>query len=382
MYQALARSPILSVIAVTNPIITLSTNRIIVRTTATIRWIMGTNVVGPNDWISLYRTDVPDPAPLGTATAGVLASTSGHEWTYLFTVPGTYEARYVRANATNTVVPSIARSPILTVQEPVVDATLIRNYPSAGGNIIAVGDNLVRGTNATPDEDFVSELIRRLCCRAVLNKGVAGDTTSNVLARLQTDVLSQNPKIVIIMLGGDFLHGIPTSTTLGNLRNIIAQVHAAGAIVVLVGVQGGSFGTSFASSYQQLADESGCAYIPDVLRGIVGNSALMSTDVMPNNEGYEAIAKRVAPTVAVLDAAPAQPLAAAALPQQRMVELTWGQIIGTEYVLSAGTTATFADGAPILSIKRVGDTLVIGVRPSGQQGFFRLEPVLPPAESP
>jgi len=378
LIPSIYRSQVITVTGATSPVMTVSTNRIRVREAVTVRWTPGTNVIGPNDWVSFYRTDVPDPAPPKTASGGVRASTSGREVTVLFTVSGTYEVRYVRTSSTNTLIPSLARGPIITVVDPVENPSAIHNYPSSGQNIIAFGDSLVQGVGSTPDEDMVSEMVRRLCCRPILNKGVIGNTTAQALARLQSDVLSQNPKIVIIVLGGnDFIQGIPPETTYNNLKEIITRIHSAGAIVVLVGIEAGRFTASFAPNYRRLADETGCAYIPNVLQNVWGNSRLMASifDVHPNSEGYEIMAKRIAPSVGLLDAGVAPAPFAAAQAAARTIELSWSLSSGTECILESGMTATFTDASPILSVKRVGDNLVIGINPTANQAFFKLDRV-------
>lgn len=376
MYRALARGPTVNVVAPTNAVITVSTNRLAVRESVAIRWSFP-NEIGSSDWVSLYRPDAPDPAPTGTALAGVRASTFGHQWTPTFLVAGTYELRYVRPTSTNSALyRALSRGPIITVTEPVADASAIRNFPSAGQNIIAFGDSLVQGVGSTPEEDMVSEMVRRLCCRPILNKGVIGNTTAQALARLQSDVLSQNPKIVIVVLGGnDFIQGIPPETTYDNLKEIITRIHSAGAIVVLVGIEAGRFNISFAPNYRRLADETGCAYVPNVLLNVWGSTRLMASifDVHPNSEGYEIMAKRIAPTVGLLDAGVAPAPFAAAQAVAKTIELSWGLSSGTECILESGMTATFTDASPILSIKRVGDNLVIGINPTANQAFFRLD---------
>jgi acyl-CoA thioesterase-1 len=57
----------------------------------------------------------------------------------------------------------------------------------------------------------------------VINAGVSGDTTAQGLARVDRDVLSKNPKIVIIVLGGnDNGQRIPVDITNGSWAAINA----------------------------------------------------------------------------------------------------------------------------------------------------------------
>ena len=106
--------------------------------------------------------------------------------------------------------------------------------PTTGESIVAFGDSLVAGQGAGPGQDFVSVLSTRLGI-PVINAGRNGDTTSAALARLDRDVLAWNPRIVIVLLGGnDFLRRVPGEETFGNLGTIVADIRRHGSAVVLV----------------------------------------------------------------------------------------------------------------------------------------------------
>jgi lysophospholipase L1-like esterase len=80
---------------------------------------------------------------------------------------------------------------------------------------------------------------RQVCKNAVvlqncLNKGINGNTTNQMLARLDTDVLRYDPSVVIVMGGtNDLKHRSETQAVLGRLKVIIARIRASGAIAVL-----------------------------------------------------------------------------------------------------------------------------------------------------
>ena len=89
--------------------------------------------------------------------------------------------------------------------------------PTSGERIIAFGDSLVQGVGASPGHDIVSVLSRRLGV-PIVNAGRSGDTTGAALTRLDSAVLSRNPRIVIVLLGGnDMLRRVPRATTFDNL---------------------------------------------------------------------------------------------------------------------------------------------------------------------
>ena len=123
------------------------------------------------------------------------------------------------------------------------------DLPRGGKTIIALGDSLVEGVGASYDKDFVALLSVRLGV-PIVNVGVGGDTAGTALDRLERDVLSRDPRIVIVLLGGnDALRRLPVATTFSNLGLLIDRVHEAGAGVLLLGVRGGISGMFTRSSF-------------------------------------------------------------------------------------------------------------------------------------
>ncbi len=170
----------------------------------------------------------------------------------------------------------------------------VTNLGSRGSGIIAFGDSLTAGYGASAGEDYPSRL-SGLLGKEIVNAGVSGDTTEAALARLDGDVLARDPRIVIIGLGGnDFLRGAPISSTEVNLREIVRKIHAAGAMVVILGYRFPSLSVSYEKMYDRVAEDEKCLLIPDLLDGILSNPALKSDEIHPNARGYALIAERVA----------------------------------------------------------------------------------------
>lgn len=166
--------------------------------------------------------------------------------------------------------------------------------------MIAFGDSLTSGYGAGAGEDYPSRL-SELIDVPVINAGVSGDTTEGALARVEKDVLSRDPRVVIIGLGGnDFLRGVPLSATETNLRAIIRQVHGAGAMVVLLGFRFPSVGGNYETMYQRVAEEENCLLIGGALSGILTDPSLKSDEIHPNARGYAKMAERIAPPAAKL----------------------------------------------------------------------------------
>ncbi len=168
----------------------------------------------------------------------------------------------------------------------------IRNTNPSGENIISFGDSLTYGTGATEGMDYPSQL-SRMMSRPIINAGVPGDTTDSALARLEKDVSSRSPRIVLITLGGnDLKNGVAKEEVRHNLKIIIKSIQDLGALVVIGGIEVPFWGKGFGEVYKQLSDELGAVLIPNIFEGIMGNRELMSDRIHPNDAGYTIMAKK------------------------------------------------------------------------------------------
>ncbi len=169
----------------------------------------------------------------------------------------------------------------------------IKNTNPIGKNIICFGDSLTSGTGAMKKGmDYPSQL-SRMIHRPVINAGIPGDTTASALERLEEDVLSRSPRIVLITLGGnDLKNRVPRETTFHNMRIIIASIQDAGALVIVAGIDIPLLGRGFGKYYKELCDELGAVLIPDIFEGIMGKRHLMSDPIHPNDAGYTIFAEK------------------------------------------------------------------------------------------
>jgi len=169
----------------------------------------------------------------------------------------------------------------------------ITNRRPASDLVLCFGDSLTFGTGAAEDQSYPAHLAR-LLGRRVINAGVPGDTTASALARLERDVLAHSPGNVCITLGGhDLKNGVSRAEAFANLETIVRRVQAAGALVVLVGIDPPLLGRGWADGYRDLARRTGAVLIPNVYKGIMGRAELMSDPIHPNGRGYEVLARRV-----------------------------------------------------------------------------------------
>lgn len=181
--------------------------------------------------------------------------------------------------------PSVAKGP------PVADAPVI----------VALGDSLTAGLGLAQSQAWPTLLQARLDAEGyryrVVNAGVSGDTSAGGLSRLDWQ-LAQKPAIVVLELGAnDGLRGLPVAHTRENLAKIIARCQAAGARVVLAGMQvppnmGPDYATAFRDMFPDLAKEYGVPLIPFLLEGVAGDAALNQADgIHPTAAGQAILAE-------------------------------------------------------------------------------------------
>ena len=173
---------------------------------------------------------------------------------------------------------------------------------------VAFGDSLVVGFGTTSGNNFVSVLSSRLGI-SIANAGRNGDTTGSALNRLQTEVIARQPRVVIVLLGGnDLLQNVPLQQRVANITSIAQQIRATGATLILVGL-GNDPLDAYGGALPGIASQSGSVHVPGILEGIFGVPSLMFDSVHPNDAGHRIMADRLEPA---LRATLTQPAAVAA----------------------------------------------------------------------
>ena len=159
--------------------------------------------------------------------------------------------------------------------------------PAEGERILVVGDSLSAEYGLTRGSGWVSLLEQRLAREglraSVVNASISGDTTAGGRARFRPLLQQRKPTLVIIELGGnDALRGLPLEETRLNLASMAQDAKAAGARVLLVGMQvppnyGRKYSDDFAAIYANVARAERTALVPFMLKGVadIANSASM-----------------------------------------------------------------------------------------------------------
>jgi acyl-CoA thioesterase-1 len=154
--------------------------------------------------------------------------------------------------------------------------------PAAEANpvpkILVVGDSLSAEYGIARDSGWVALLTRQLekekIAAQVVNASISGDTTSGGRSRLPALLALHKPTHVILELGAnDALRGLPLTMTQKNLAEMARASKAAGAQVLVVGMQmppnyGRRYAADFAALFGSVARNEGAALVPFLLAGV------------------------------------------------------------------------------------------------------------------
>jgi acyl-CoA thioesterase I len=155
----------------------------------------------------------------------------------------------------------------------------------AVSTVLVVGDSLSAEYGLPRGSGWVALLQERLHQSArkppvqVLNASISGDTTSGGRSRLPALLALHKPQLVVIELGGnDALRGLPLAMTEANLVAMTRAAKAAGARVLLLGMQvppnyGRRYGEDFQALFARAAQAEKAALVPFLLKGVADDPA-------------------------------------------------------------------------------------------------------------
>ena len=166
-----------------------------------------------------------------------------------------------------------------------------------GATVLILGDSLSYGTGANAGEDYPS-LLAKTTAWKIINEGVPGDTTAGGLERLPALIQQHQPKLLIVELGGnDFLHKVPQTKIIANLKAILANAKAAGVPTALVAIPEVSALRAAIGNlqdhplYEKLAQETATPLITEVFSAVLSDNVLKADQIHPNAKGYVEVGK-------------------------------------------------------------------------------------------
>lgn len=144
--------------------------------------------------------------------------------------------------------------------------------------ILVLGDSLSAEYGLTRGSGWVALLGKRLTEHGVksgvVNASISGETTSGGRSRLAALLRQHRPSVVILELGGnDALRGLPLAMTRDNLAQMARDARAAGAKVLVVGMQvppnyGRKYSDDFAALFADVANSEDARLVPFLLSGV------------------------------------------------------------------------------------------------------------------
>ena len=195
-----------------------------------------------------------------------------------------------------------------------VAAVAMPAFAAAPRTVLIVGDSLSAEYGLVRGTGWVALLEQRLAREHidanVVNASISGDTTAGGLARLPALLRERKPGLVVIELGAnDALRGLPIETTRANLLEMTRLTKAAGAKVLIVGMQlppnyGRAYGDRFAAIFADVARSEGAALVPFMLKGVAdvpqAESMFQADRIHPLASAHPVILANVWPVLAPL----------------------------------------------------------------------------------
>ncbi|WP_227429495.1 GDSL-type esterase/lipase family protein [Psychrobacter sp. I-STPA6b] len=169
-----------------------------------------------------------------------------------------------------------------------------------GSNVVALGDSLTYGYGASTETAYPT-VLAGLTGWQIKNEGVNGNTSADVLARLD-GIIAQKPDLVLLGIGGnDVLRRVQPATTKANITQIVQRLKSANIPVVLIAQPHFSASALFGKAsdnpvYQEVADSEDVPLLTSSDGGwsaILSDDSLKSDQIHANEAGYRQFAENL-----------------------------------------------------------------------------------------
>ncbi len=187
-------------------------------------------------------------------------------------------------------------------EAPVLPA---KGLPAPRNEIVFLGDSLTYGHGLSPDEAFPAVIGSYWASRGIslsaVNAGVSGDTTSDVLDRLDHAVGAQTYLVFLEIGPNDGFAHRDTAAISVNLAQIVKRLKARGIRVALAQMwlpmeaqSDEGYRERFDAIYPQIGRRFDLPVMPAFLRSLVSRPALWQSDGMhPTAEGDRLLARDI-----------------------------------------------------------------------------------------
>lgn len=175
--------------------------------------------------------------------------------------------------------------------------------------VVVMGDSLSAAYGLRPEQGWVALADAKSAKYDFHNASVSGETTAGGRSRIEAELQRARPDIVVVELGAnDGLRGLPLRQMGSNLGWIIGASRAAGARVLLVGLQlppnFGTYAADFQRSYVLIGERLAVPLIPHFLAPLgIERKWFQSDNLHPVAAAQPLLATQV---LQALDAIPVQ----------------------------------------------------------------------------
>lgn len=164
-----------------------------------------------------------------------------------------------------------------------------------GATVVALGDSLTFGYGASRGQDYPSLLAKKTGWH-IINAGINGDTSADVLARLD-GVIAKEPALVLLGVGGnDVLRRVPSRQTKDNLKQIITTLQKNDIEVVVIAEPYFSVSALLGKAqdnpiYKEVAEEMDVPLFAKGWSAVLSDDKLKSDQIHANDQGYAKFAQ-------------------------------------------------------------------------------------------
>lgn len=161
--------------------------------------------------------------------------------------------------------------------------------------VVALGDSLTFGYSVDTEVAYPA-ILANLTGWKIINAGINGNTSADVLARIDT-IVAQNPDLVLLSVGGnDVLRQVPSELTAANITATIQMLKAADIPIILIAQPYFSVSALFGRArdnpiYASIAESENIPLYSKRWSEILSSDALKSDQVHANAAGYRYFAE-------------------------------------------------------------------------------------------
>ncbi|WP_428897612.1 Lysophospholipase L1 [Parelusimicrobium proximum] len=161
-----------------------------------------------------------------------------------------------------------------------------------GYTIVCFGDSLTAGTGVAKNKSYPA-LLGTMTGANVVNLGVHRDTSLDGYKRIG-GVFEHSPDMVIIEFGAnDMMQNVAFRLTIKTIEKMIDDVHAHGAVPVLVAVGKVPLMGPYNKKFKKIAAAKNAVFVDGLYNNMFFKRELKSDRLHPNEDGYQIFAERI-----------------------------------------------------------------------------------------